>query len=49
MPAYAKGSKVICLFRADMYITFGPHDEANPLLSWVVPQPSVNPLGSSPG
>jgi len=29
MPAYAKGGKVICFFRADKYMTFGLTDKAN--------------------
>ncbi len=33
MPAYAKDGKVICLFRADKYMTFGPSDKANHALA----------------
>lgn len=29
MPAYAKNGKVVCFFRADMYMTFGLTDKAN--------------------
>lgn len=29
MPAYAKGGKVVCFFRADRYLTFGLTENAN--------------------
>ena len=29
MPAYAKGGKVVCFFRADQYMTFGLTENAN--------------------
>ena len=29
MPAYAKGGKIVCFFRADKYMTFGLTDKVN--------------------
>ncbi len=29
MPAYARGGKVVCFFRADKYLTFGLTEDAN--------------------